>query len=337
MTLSGPKSEGAMAAQRIGETIAPPRARAAGRSRVRGLVLAAISAIAFGSAGVCGKAAMAASEGLLSPVRLAQIRITGAALVLLFIVTISRRTKTGRALPRIVWTRQLLGVVMAYGLLAFVGVQVLYFIAISRMPVGIALLIEYLGPALVALYALVVQRRPQHGGTWFGILTALLGLTLIARPWSGFTLDAIGVTAALGAAVALAVYFLVAESVGDRLPALPLSAYAAGVAAIAMAVVAPWWSFPFSVLGRTAGLLGVQVPIWVLVLIVILIGTVLAYVTGLAALAHLPAPVASVVATLEVVVASLTAWILLGEHLSPLEIAGGGLLLLGAILAQRRN
>lgn len=337
MTKASGRDYGAMTAQHTEGAIASHSPRAPARSRARGLSLAVISAVAFGSAGVCGKAAMVASDGALSPIRLAQIRITGAAMVLAFIVAISRRTRTGRALPRIVWTRQLVGIVMAYGLLAFVGVQVLYFIAINRMPVGIALLIEYLGPALVALYALVVQRRPQHRGTWFGIVAALLGLTLIARPWAGFTLDAIGVTAALGAAMALAVYFLVAESVGDRLPALPLSAYAAAVAAIAMAAVAPWWSFPFSVLGRTAGLLGVQVPIWVLVLIVVLIGTVLAYVTGLAALAHLPAPVASVVATLEVVVASLTAWILLGEHLSPLEIAGGGLLLLGAVLAQRRS
>jgi drug/metabolite transporter (DMT)-like permease len=307
------------------------------RSRARGLLLAVVSAFAFGSAGVCGKAAMVASDGILSPLRLAQFRITGAAIVLLLIVSIRRRSGSGAAGPGRVWTRRLVGIVLAYGLLAFVGVQVLYFIAISRMPVGIALLIEYLGPALVALYALLVQRRPQHRGTWLGILAALLGLTLIAKPWAGFTLDAIGVTAALCAAIALAAYFLLAESVGDRLPALPLSAYAATAAAIGLAVVAPWWSFPFAVLGRTTVLVGVGVPIWTLMLVVVLVGTVLAYVTGLAALAHLPAPVASVVATVEVIVASVTAWILLGEHLSPLEIAGGGLLLLGAVLAQQRS
>lgn len=326
--MTAPQIEASTARQPIGAPI---------RSPVRGLLLAIVSAIAFGSAGVCGKAAMVASAGALSPIRLAQFRITGAAVVLLLIVIITGRTRSGRNRPRIRWTRQLVGTVTAYGLLAFVCVQVLYFVAISRMPVGIALLIEYLGPALVALYALVVQRRPQHRGTWLGIAAALLGLTLIAKPWAGFTLDAIGVTAALCAAIALACYFLVAESVGDRLPALPLSAYSAAVAAIAMALVAPWWSFPFAVLARTTVLVGLQVPIWVLTLIVVLVGTVLAYVTGLAALAHLPAPVASVVATLEVIIASLTAWILLGEHMSPLEIAGGGLLLIGAVLAQRRR
>ena len=307
------------------------------RSRGRGLLLAVISAIAFGSAGVCGKAAMVASDGALSPVRLAQFRITGGAIVLLAIVAIGSRTKAGRARPAIRWTRQMVGTVIAYGLLAFVGVQVLYFIAINRMPVGIALLIEYLGPALVALYALLVQHRPQHRGTWLGIAAALLGLALIARPWAGFTLDAIGVTAALGAAVALAVYFLVAESVGDRIPALPLSAWAAAVGAIALALATPWWSFPWFVLSRTTELVGLRTPVWALLLVVVLIGTVLAYVTGLAALAHLPAPVASVVATLEVIVASVTAWVLLGEHLSLLEILGGALLLLGALLAQRRT
>lgn len=313
--------------------VSPPRPTA---SRLRGIVLAAVSAAAFGSAGVCGKAAMLASGGALSPVRLAQFRITGAAIVLLAIVAVLGRTPAGRRRPRIRWTRPLAGTVMAYGLLAFVGVQVLYFIAIDRMPVGIALLIEYLGPALVALYALVVQHRPQHRGTWLGILAALVGLTLIARPWAGFTLDTLGVTAALCAAVTLAVYFLVAESVGDRIPALPLSAYAATVAAVVLAVAAPWWSFPFAVLGRTAPLLGLSVPVWVLLLVVVLVGTVLAYVAGLSALAHLPAPVASVVATMEVVVATVTAWILLGEHLSLLEILGGAMLLVGAVVAQSR-
>jgi drug/metabolite transporter (DMT)-like permease len=294
-------------------------------------LLVVTSAIAFGIAGPCSKAALAAAGHDLTPLRLTEFRVTAAAVVLQLIVLIRRRPTAIR------WNRALCAIVAAYGLIAFVTVQALYFVAISRMPVGVALLIEYLAPALVALWVVVVQHRRQPWTTWAGVVLTLVGLAFIARPWEHFTLDGVGVTAALIAAFALAAYFILAESAGGRIEPVPLCAWAATVGAVALAIGQPWWTFPWPVLSHRAQLHGRLVPVWTLLILVVLVGTVLAYLTGIAALTYLPAPAVAVLATLEVVVASATAWILLGEQLSGFDIGGGVVLLVGAALAQRRS
>ncbi|MEO7378008.1 MAG: DMT family transporter [Nakamurella sp.] len=301
--------------------------------RAQGLVLAGISAVAFGSAGVCAKAAMTAAGPELSPLWLAQFRITGAAVVLLLIVLGTRWLRPQGQPVR--WTPRAIMAVIAYGVLGFVAVQILYFVAISRMPVGVALLIEYTSPALVALWALLVQRRPQNRSLWLAIGAALVGLMLIARPWQGFALDTVGVAAALLAAVASASYFLIGDSLKGQLPGAQLAGFGAAAGALVLGVMQSWADFPWRSLGRRGELAGHEVPVWLLLAVVVLIGTVLAYLTGIAALRRLPAPIAAVVATMEVVVAAVSAWVLLGEHLSAWELAGGAMLLTGALVAQR--
>lgn len=304
-----------------------------GHARRRGLVLAGVSALAFGSAGVCAKAAMTAAGPELTPLWLAQFRITGAAVVLLLIVGIGRRLRP--ALPEVAWTPRAVVAVIAYGVIGFVAIQIMYFVAISRMPVGVALLIEYTSPALVALWALLVQRRPQHRSLWVAIGAALVGLMLIARPWQGFALDTIGVGAALLAAVASATYFLIGDALKGQIPGPQLAGFGAGAGAVVLGVTQSWSDFPWHLLGRRGELAGVGVPVWLLLTVVVLVGTVIAYLTGIAALRRLPAPIAAVVATMEVVVAAVSAWVLLGEHLSAWELAGGAMLLSGALIAQR--
>lgn len=302
-------------------------------TRRRGLMFAGISALAFGSAGVAAKAAMTAAGPELTPLWLAQFRITGAALVLLLIVGVSRWLRP--ALQQVEWTPRAIVAVIAYGVIGFVAIQVMYFVAISRMPVGVALLIEYTSPALVALWALLVQRRPQHRAVWLAIGAAMVGLMLIARPWQGFALDTVGVGAALLAAVASATYFLIGDALKGQVPGPQLAGFGAAAGAIVLAVTQSWADFPWHLLGRPGEVGGVTVPVWLLLAVVVLIGTVVAYLTGIAALRRLPAPIAAVVATMEVVVAAVSAWVLLGEHLSAWELAGGALLLSGALIAQR--
>jgi drug/metabolite transporter (DMT)-like permease len=214
-------------------------------------------------------------------------------------------------------------------------VQILYFVAISRMPVGVALLLEYTSPALVALWALLVQRRPQHRSLWIAIGAALVGLMLIARPWQGFALDTLGVGAALLAAVASASYFLIGDALKGQVPGPQLAGFGAAAGAVVLGVTQSWADFPWHLLGARGELAGRGVPVWLLLGVVVLVGTVVAYLTGIAALRRLPAPIAAVVATMEVVVAAVSAWVLLGEHLSGWELAGGALLLTGALIAQR--
>lgn len=300
----------------------------------RGVVLVLLSALTFGVSGAVAKSMLTTVGDELGPLQLTQLRITGAAALMLLVLWLTRRFGGPTVARRDRWTWTDLRMIVAYGLIAYLIIQLLYFVAIQRMPVGVTLLIEYLAPVMVIGWAMLVQRRPQVWTTWAGVVLALTGLVVLVQPWHGFALDGIGTIAALTAAVALACYFLLAESGTARIAPLELAAYGAAAASVALAVISPWWTFPFHVLTATGEFAGGRWPVWSMALVVIVVGTVMAYLLSIASLQHLPAPVVSVLATLEVVFAAVASWIFIGESLAAAEIVGGGILLVGAVLAQ---
>ncbi len=77
-----------------------------------------------------------------------------------------------------------------------------------------------------------------------------------------------------------------------------------------------------------------SVPAWLLLGWIVLIATVFAYTTGVVSVRRLSPQVAGVVACLEAVIATVLAWVLLGEHLGAPQIAGGAVVLVGAFIAQ---
>ncbi|HEY5201736.1 MAG TPA: DMT family transporter [Acidothermaceae bacterium] len=297
----------------------------------RGVSLAIVSAISFGAAGPFSKAVLTSGE--LTPLRLAQFRITMAAVVMLGVV-VGRRLSSRR--PAYRWTRADVWLVIAYGSLGFVAVQICYFIAIDRLPVGVALLFEYMSVVLVAVYAAVLQHRPQPRAVWAGVTLAVIGLVVLTEPWSGFQLNVWGSVAGAGGALGCAAYFLIGERGTARMPVLELTAYGAGVGAIVLALVLPVWTFPFSALGHSARFAGHDTPVWILLSVVVIVGTVLAYLLGMSALAYLPSPSATVIATLEILVGAVVAWGVLGEHMTAAEIAGGIIILTGVVVVAER-
>ena len=92
-----------------------------------GLGLALVSALAFGGSGVAAKPLI---ESGLDPLHVVWLRVTGAALVMLPLAW------RHRALPR-----RRPALLLGFGLFAVAGVQACYFAALSRIPVGVALLI----------------------------------------------------------------------------------------------------------------------------------------------------------------------------------------------------
>ncbi|WP_394827617.1 EamA family transporter [Pendulispora albinea] len=289
-----------------------------------GVFLVFLSTVCFGTAGPAVKALLLVG---LSPLEVVLLRVTGAA-ILLTLIAFARDPKSLRVTPRD------LPFLLAYGLLAFFGVQALYFVALSRLAVGVALLLEYLAIVLVAFWARFVEKRRLARTTWLGIGFAVAGLGLIEQVWKGLTLDGLGALAGLGAAVCLAAYFLLGERGTRGRDPFGLSAMGALVGAVASNVISPMWRLPLDSLTNSTQLGPVSVPAWAALAYVVVIGTVAAYVTGLLALRHLPSPVAGVLSTFEVVVASATAWLLLGETLSAIELAGAATLFVGVILAQ---
>lgn len=232
--------------------------------------------------------------------------------------------------------RREFGFVLAYGIIGLALVQWLYYVAIARMPVSITLLIEFTAPMLIALWVRFVRKQPVRQRIWAAIALTLMGLALVARVWDGLTLDAVGLAASTGAALALTVYYLLGEhGVGRRDP-LSLAAWSFLVAGLFWAVVSPPWSIPWAGLGRmlAVGRLGVDLPAWALVAYVVVLGTAAPFGLTLLGLREIGATRVGLIATAEPPLAGLVAWPVLGEVLSPVQIVGATTVMAGIVLAE---
>lgn len=313
----------------MAESILPGHEAPARRRRPAvGYAMVAVAATLFGVNGAVSKVTL--SSGI-SSLRLTEARSAGAfaGLALAVLLTAPRRFRTTRAeLPRLA----------LFGIVGVVFVQWFYFVAIHRLAVGIALLIQYLAPLLIALWARTFGRERVRRRIWAALGLALLGLALVVQIWSGLGLDAVGVAAALASAAVYAFYILFAEhAVAGRDP-FSLLAWGFGFAALFWTVVQPWWSFPAGAVARTVTLQGhlssLHLPVWALVLWVVVLGTIVPFGLVVAALRHLSATRAGITAMLEPVVATLVAWLWLEETLSPVQLAGAAVVLAAIALAQ---
>ncbi|MEU2981048.1 DMT family transporter [Streptomyces hirsutus] len=294
------------------------------RGKGVGLGLALLSAVAFGGSGVAAKPLI---EAGLDPLHVVWLRVAGAAVVMLPLAV--RHRALLRSHPALL---------AGFGLFAVAGVQAFYFAAISRIPVGVALLVEYLAPALVLGWVRFVQRRPVTRAAAVGVVLAVGGLACVVEVWSGLGFDVVGLLLALGAACCQVGYFVLSDQGsdhGDRAPdPLGVIAYGLLVGAAVLTVVARPWSMDWSVLTGSARMDGTPVAAFVLLAWIVLVATVAAYGTGVLSVRRLSPQVAGVVACLEAVIATVLAWVLLGEHLSAPQIIGGAVVLAGAFIAQ---
>ncbi|CCB73433.1 Integral membrane protein [Streptantibioticus cattleyicolor NRRL 8057 = DSM 46488] len=284
---------------------------------------ALVSAVAFGGSGVAAKPLIEAGLG---PLHVVWLRVTGAAVVLLPVAL--RHLDAPRRRP---------GLLVGFGLLAVAGVQACYFAALSRIPVGVALLVEYLAPALVLGWVRFVQRRHVSRSAAVGVVLAAAGLAGVVEVWQGLRFDALGLLLAVGAACCQVGYFVLADHGGDGEDAVdPLAVIAYGllVGAAVLTVVARPWEMRWSVLAHQVPFGGRTVPAILLLGWVVLVATVVAYLTGVVSVRRLSPQVAGVVACLEAVVATVLAWLLLHEYLGAPQLVGGALVLTGAFIAQ---
>ena len=308
---------------------APLPVSPATRRRPRlGYLMAASAAAIWAVNGTVSKVILASG---ISSVRLAEVRMTGAVVgfvVVLLAIAPERLKVRRRELPFLV--------VWGIGGLAFV--QWFYFLAIHRLAIGIALLIEYIAPLVVALWARYVFHERVRRRIWFALALALVGLALIVDVRHGGTVSTAGVAFALGSAAAYTFYLLLAEhGVGDR-DAVSLLAWGFAFGALFWCFVAPWWTFPADRVGADVSLLGrlsgYHLPVWALMAFLIVVGTIVPFFLLVSALRHLPATRVGIIAMLEPVGATIVAWAWLNESLGALQLVGAAVVLIGIVLAQ---
>ena len=263
--------------------------------------------------------------------RVSQLRVTAAFAILLVFVAVTH--------PRALRLRRHeLGPIAAYGILGVAMTQWLYFVALTQMPVGIALLIEFTAPIMVVLWVRYGWHRSVRNTVWLGLALALAGLAMVAQIWDGLTLSPLGVAAAFGAAVALAIYYLLGETCSAQRDPVSLTLWGFGFAALLWAVALPWWTYPWGALEGTATPLGadtVGVPLWGLAAWMVVLGTIVPFALVLAAIRHIGAAGASIIGMTEPFVAALVAWAVLGEILTPVQLLGGAVILTGVVIAER--
>jgi len=312
----------------VSEAAFPVEPASVRRPRV-GYLMAAAAAVLWGVNGAVSKTIL--STGLSSE-RLAQVRSLGAAAGLVVILAFSA---PGRL--RLTWRE--LPFLLAFGVAGLAFVQWFYFLAIHRLTIGVALLIEYLAPLLVALWARFAYKDPVRRRIWAALGLALFGLALIVNLLGGGTsLAGDGVAFALAGAVAYATYVLLAEHVVGGRDAVSLLAWGFLFASVFWAVLAPWWSFPWHLLTRQTSLHGqlssVHSPVWLLAAWMIAFGTIVPFFLLVSALRHLSASRVAIVAMLEPVAGALVAWAWLSESLDRLQLTGAAIVLAAIALAQ---
>ena len=295
-----------------------------------GYFLYLIASVLFALNGTVSKAILMTG---IDTERLSQLRVTVAFLVLLTFVAIKRPSALRLK-------RKEIPVLIAYGILGVAMTQYLYFVALVYLPVGVALLIEFTAPVMVALWMRLVWKEPTRKTVWLALGMAIAGLALVAQIWNGFALNAVGVIAALLAAVSLTIFYILGDKqmrVENHRDPVSLVMWGFAAAALFWAIVQPWWSFPWDLLSGDSEPLGsaeVIFPIWSLSIYLVLLGTVIPFWLTVESLKHLRASQASTVGLTEPLFATIIAWILLGESLTLVQLSGGALILVGVFVAE---
>jgi drug/metabolite transporter (DMT)-like permease len=289
--------------------------------------MAATAATLWGINGAVSKVVL---ESGISSLRLVQVRSAGAFVGLVLAVALT-------APERLRVRRRELAFLAAFGM-ALALVQWFYFLAIKRLALGIALLLQYLGPLFVAVWARYVYHEPVRRRIWLALGLALLGLGLIVGVRGGGRVSAVGVAFGLAAAVAYTLYVLLAEREVGRRDALSLLAWGFLFASVFWAVLARWWSFPFDRSNDSVSLLGRldswHLPVWALMALVVVPGTIVPFFLLVSALRQLSATRVGIIAMLEPVTATIVGWAWLGETLNAEQLAGAVVVLAAIVLAQ---
>jgi drug/metabolite transporter (DMT)-like permease len=292
-----------------------------------GYLFGLLAALFFGANGSVIKVVLGSG---LNATQVTQFRTLGTALIAGAILLVIDRSAF-----RISWRQ--VGIMAILGIVGLALLQVTYAIAIQLLPVGIALLLEYLAVPAVALIGFIFLKERVKPRLWVAIACVVVGLGVVAQIWAS-TLNPLGVAMALAAAATLSIYFLIGERQVTATSPLAVAFWTSGFAALAWAPLSGWWTIdpaiavtPVSLSGTLAG---VVVPLWALVLWLVVLGSFLPFLLSFSALGRLKATAGGIVASSEVIFAFVVAWLWLGEELTVFQVAGAAIVLVGIVLAQ---
>ncbi|NOT33471.1 MAG: EamA family transporter [Candidatus Eisenbacteria bacterium] len=204
-------------------------------------------------------------------------------------------------------------------------VQVSYYYSIAHLGVGLAILLQYLAPSLIVALHLI-RRQPTRRETALAVLMAASGTALLVSRVPREAADATPLQWAVSFASAafFAGYILLSKRILKTHRPETTLFYSFSTAAVVLAIVAPPWRIAAA---------GYGADLWLMFVALGLLSTLAPFVLFNFGLQRMPAAEAGIVATLEPVVAVISAWVFLGERLESLQWAGAALVLSAAVLA----
>jgi drug/metabolite transporter (DMT)-like permease len=274
-----------------------------------------LAAVAAGMFAVNGSIAKLLLEDGVSAAHLSQLRVTVSFLLLAgALALVDRgRLRIARAdVPRMAWL----------GLAGVAIVQFSYFLAIERLPISVALVIQFTGPLMVLLWLRTVHGRRLRPSLYGAVALSVAGSALVVEVYDAGAIDGLGIAFSLVAAVTFAIYLIGFERAGHSYDAFTTLTWGLGFATLFWLLVSPLWTFPLGELDSVRSV--------ALALGVVVIGTLGPFLLNVSALRHLPAARVGVIATLEPVLATVVAWAVHDEALTGVQIAGG-LLVVAAV------
>jgi drug/metabolite transporter (DMT)-like permease len=226
---------------------------------------------------------------------------------------------------------------IAYGVVGVALMQFSYSNAVSNLPIGIALLIEYTAILMVPLVSRLLFKERFHSRLWWGIALVLGGLAVVSQVWLG-GLNPVGLAWAIAAAIFLTVYFLIGEHTQRNRDAMSSLFYAFAISAVFWAVVnivhpGPTPNF-FETINLEGNLAGMNLPLWLALLWLGIMGSFLPMWLDFIALGNLSATAVGIIATAETVFATVFAWAWLQENVTALQVMGGLVVIGGIVLAE---
>jgi len=323
MTAAGNRSKLTPGTGQAPSAAAPANA-AARNFLASGLGIALFSSAVFGLSGSFAKALL---ETGWTPGAAVTARLTGAALILAVPAIPALRGRWHQLREN--WLT-----IVLFGLIGVAACQLFYFNAVSLLSVGVALLLEYLAPVLIVLWLWAASRKRPRPLTVAGTLLSLGGLVLVLDLTGAVKVDVVGVLWGLAAAVCLAIYFFITAKENDTLPPIVLASGGLLVGAAVMGLAGATGLLPMTFSMADTKLGPWTTPWWVPLAGLIVLATVLAYVSGIMAARALGSKVASFVSLTEVLFAVIWAWLLLGELPAAIQLVGGVLIVGGVVLVR---
>ena len=199
-----------------------------------GYLLAAVAAAMFA---VNGSIASYLLEDGVSAAHLSQLRVTVAFVLLAGALALvdRRRLRIARAdVPRMAWL----------GLAGVAIVQFSYFLAIERLPISVALVIQFTGPLMVLLWLRLAHGRRLRPSLYGAVALSVAGSALVVEVYDAGSIDGVGVVFALVAAVTFAIYLIGFERAGRSYDAFTTLTWGLGFATFFWLLVSPPWTFP---------------------------------------------------------------------------------------------